>query len=250
MGFRYRGLSMRHVDEDRPPSSLRGRLCEVFFSALQSEMVEQLLRRLGNKATLDDPVFGATGGLEALRARLAQWVGVLNEHDVQYERTTTTVGADRDVTEGLFELRADGHHQMVPVAVLMERKREREVALRIFFGANVLGTAKPKGPKPTGQEAIVPAFAAEVLDALAVGDASRIAAAFEEDGTLRDALGVEHARDAMVRVMGGKALTVEGVADDGRSCAVEGRLGDRLVLLILQRGDSGLARSLRVYSEL
>jgi len=241
---------MRHVEEDRPPSSLRGRLCEVFFSALVAEMTEPLLRRLGNKATVDDPVFGPTAGPESLHGRLAAWLGLLNEHDSQYERTTTVVGADRDVTEGLFELRADGHHTMVPVAVLMERKREREVALRIYLGASALGTKAAKGPKPTAQEAVVPSFAGEVLDALASGNASRVAAAFEQDGSLRDAAGVEHGRDAILRAIGQRTFHVEGVADDGRTCAVEASLGDRLALFVFQRGDSGLVRSLRLYSEL
>jgi hypothetical protein len=247
---------MRHRDEDLPPSSLRGRLCEVFFSALSTEMIEQLMRRLGDKATLDDPVFGPTAGAdgtnteEALQKRLHEWVGLLNEYDVRYERTTTVVGADRDVTEGVFELRADGHHRMVPVAVLMERKREREVALRIFFGASALGTKAAKGPKPTGQTVVVPTFVQDLLSAVAKKDVAGVSAALEEDGSLRDATGVEHARDAIARILGGREMVVQGVADDGRTCAVEAVLGGNLVLLVLQRGDSGLVRSLRIYSEL
>src|SRR5580704_6431605 len=120
--------------EELPPSSLRGRLCEVFFSAVLTEMIDPLMHRLGDKAELDDPVFGAASNLDPLRARLGEWKKFLHERDATYDRTITIVGADRDVTEGTLELRssvdAGGKHITLPIAVLMERRREREVALR------------------------------------------------------------------------------------------------------------------------
>ena len=46
-------------------------------------------------------------------------------------------------------------------------------------------------------------------------------------------------------------LTVTGVADNGQTCALEVTFGgSRVGLLVFQRGDSGLVRSLRVYSEI
>lgn len=237
---------MRHAEEDLPPSSLRGRLCEVFFSALTTEMIDALMRRLGDKAELDDPIFGAASGLDPLRARLAEWSSFISDRDGQYDRTVTLVGGDRDVTEGKIEMR----DRALPIALLMERRKEREVALRVYCGTSALGVPA-KGPTVVGAVATaVPSFTADLLAALGKRDAVGAAACFEEDSSVRDALGAEHDRDAAARLLT-KSMVVHGVADNGQSCAVEVAFGDsnRMGLLVLQRGDSGLVRSLRIYSE-
>jgi hypothetical protein len=253
-------VDMRHAPkdspdggrEDLPPSSLRGRLCEVFFSALLGEMLEPLMRRLGDKAELDDPVFGRAAGLDALRTRLAEWMKFLSDHDARYDRTVTVVGADRDVTEGTLEVRVDGSHKMVPLALLMERRREREVALRVFCATSLLGMPARGPTAGPPAEAAVPSFAADLLRALERRDAAGATACFEQDSGIRDATGAEHPRDAATRLLN-VPLAVRGVADNGQACALEVAMGDapnaRLGLLVLQRGDSGLVRSLRIYSE-
>lgn len=249
---------MRHAEDDLPPSSLRGRLCEVFFSALVTEMIDPLMRRLGDKAELDDPFFGAAQGAE-LRPRLVEWAGFLNDHAASYDRTVTIVGADRDVTEGTLEARVGGQHRTLPIALLMERRKEREVLLRVYCATGVFGSAA-KGPTPpraaprSGSSATVsavPSFAADLLVALDKHDASAVAACFEQESGVRDAAGGEHGRDAAARLLT-SAMTVHGVADNGQACAVEVSFlppTPRLGLLVLQRGDSGLVRSLRIYSE-
>lgn len=241
---------MRHAEDELPPSSLRGRLCEVFFSALLGEMFDPLMRRLGDKAELDDPIFGMAAGLTPLKERLVELHGFFAEYDARYDRTITVVGADRDVTEGTLELRLDGHHRTLPVALLMERRREREVALRVFFATSPFGrTAKGPTPGPASASA-VPSFASDLLAALAKHDPSAIVACFEQESGVRDASGAEHPREAVGRLLP-TALDVRGVADNGQVCALEASLGDtnRLALLVLQRGDSGLVRSLRIYTE-
>jgi hypothetical protein len=238
--------------DELPPSSLRGRLCEVFFSALLTEMIDPLMRRLGDKAELDDPVFGAAAGLGPLRERLIEWTRFLAERDATYDRTITVVGADRDVTEGTLEVRVDGQHRMVPIALLMERRREREVALRVYCATSVLGIPA-RGPTAGARsESAVPSFAGDLLAALAKNDAAAAAACFEQDSGIRDAVGAEHPRDAATRLLS-TPMTLNAVADNGQACALEVALGGsqapRLGLLVLQRGDSGLVRSLRIYSE-
>ncbi len=244
---------MRHNDEERPPSSLRGRLCDVFFPALASESIEPLLMRLGPKATLDDPLFGACSGVDDLRARLKQWATWLGEHAATFERTQTTIGADRDVTQGLMEMRSDGDHITLPVAVLMERLREREVVLRVYFGTRRLGTSA-KGPSLQRAETppVLPDVIVEHLDAIGAGTVQRIVAGTEEDAVLRDAAGQEHPREQIGALLGAVELEPAGVADDGRVCAVEatGKAGGPAWLLVFVRGDSGLVRAIRVYSDL
>ncbi len=249
---------MRHAEDELPPSSLRGRLCEVFFGALVTEMIDPLMRRLGDKAEVDDPVFGRASGAD-LRARLVEWAGFLNERDGRYDRTITIVGADRDVTEGTLEVRSDGQHRTMPIALLMERRKEREVALRVYCATGLFGSAGPKGPtlgEGTNDGVAdlsrtpVPSFAADLLAALGKHDAGAAAACFEQESGVRDALGAEHSREAASRLLT-SAMTVHGVADNGQVCALEVVFGTtkRLGLLVLQRGDSGLVRSLRIYSE-
>jgi hypothetical protein len=253
---------MRHEEEELPPSSLRGRLCEVFFSALVAEMIEPLMRRLGDKAELDDPFFGGAQGA-ALQPRLNEWKVFLGEHATTYDRTITIVGADRDVTEGTLEARVDGQHRTLPIAVLMERRREREVALRVYsavapFKRSPKGPtaapAKPVVPRSSSDGAAVPTFLADLLVALSKRDASAVTACFELDSSVRDPLGAEHPRDAAVRLLPPE-LVIYGIADNGQACGVEVMLpaegdGRRLGLMVLGRGESGLIRSLRVYSEI
>ena len=241
---------MRHAEDELPPSSLRGRLCEVFFSAIMTEMIDPLMRRLGDKAELSDPIFGGASQVSPLKDRLIEWTRFLAEHDARYDRTITVVGADRDVTEGTLELRLDGHTRTLPIAILMERKGQREVALRIFLATSPFGK---EGKGPTSAEtpvSVVPSFASDLLAALAKRDGAAVEACFEQDSGVRDALGNEHARGATVSILT-KPLTVRGVADNGQVCALEATLegSTRLALLVLQRGDSGLIRSLRIYSE-
>ncbi len=251
---------MRHAEDELPPSSLRGRLCEVFFSALMTEMIDPLMRRLGDKAELSDPLFGGASGLSPLKERLVEWTRFLSDHDTRYDRTITVVGADRDVTEGTLELRLDGHTRTLPVALLMERRGQREVALRVFMATSPF-SRESKGPTSGEGQAsssmIVPSFASDLLAALAKRDAKAVEACFEQESGVRDAVGNEHARSATVSILT-KALTVRGVADNGQVCALEATLegsslgpagAGRLALLVLQRGDSGLVRSLRIYSE-
>ncbi len=248
---------MRHAPnnagEELPPSSLRGRLCEVFFSAVLAEMIDPLMHRLGDKAELDDPIFGAAANLEPMRARLNDWNRFLSERGATYDRTITIVGADRDVTEGTLELRAGGEaHKTIPIALLMERRREREVALRVYMATSAL-EIRAKGPShgaPPEVVGTIPSVAADFLAAVSRRDADGVAACFEQESSVRDASGIEHARDAAARILT-TTLVVHGVADNGQACALEVALGDskRLGLLVLARGDSGLIRSLRIYSE-
>ena len=119
---------MRH-DGDSPPSSLRGRLSEVFFTALLDERTladgekSQLLIRLGDKAQLDEPILGSSTGLAALGPHLRKLGSALGEKDAAYTMERTIRGADRDVTEGVLELRTDSGRIAVPAAVAMSRER-------------------------------------------------------------------------------------------------------------------------------
>ena len=123
---------------------------------------------------------------------------------------------------------------------------------------------------PNDPETLVPPSISDFLDALAKGDVAAIAAAFEGDGSVRDARGLRHAKcDGALRAFfdgliaggafgGGLELERGGSADDGRACAVEFTLvkargtdvTPQAGLLVFERGDSGLLRSARLYGDL
>lgn len=237
---------MRHSD-DTPPSSLRGRLCDVFFRALIDEQADQLLLRLGDKAQIDDPLFGSASGMEALRKHLGLVGGWLSEHAAKYEHERTVRGVDRDVAEGTLEVRAGDVPVSLPASVVMGRGRNREVSLRVYLTPYPADRA-PKGPEaPPSVEMVPPADMSELLADTAFGSAAQLGEHFEEKALLRDATGREHDRATLLHTLGDMRLDARGFADDGRCCAVEIAGAGLGRLLVFERGDSGLFRGVRVY---
>ena len=244
---------MRHSD-DTPPSSLRGRLCDVFFRALIDEQADQLLLRLGNKAQIDEPLFGTAAGLEALRKRLIEIGRWLGEHSARYEHERTVRGVDRDVAEGVLEVRAGDIPVSLPAAVVMGRGRNREVSLRIYMAPYPAERA-PKGPDaPPSVELVPPADVSELLADVselladtAFGSATQLGEHFEEKAVLRDTRGVEHDRATLLKTLGDMRLDARGFADDGRCCAVEIAGAGLGRLMVFDRSDSGLFRGVRIY---
>ena len=237
---------MRYSD-DTPPSSLRGRLCDVFFRTLIDEQADQLLLRLGNKAQIDEPLFGSAAGLEALRKRLLEIGHWLGEHSARYEHERTIRGVDRDVAEGMLEVRAGDVPVSLPAAVVMGRGRNREVSLRVYLSPYPADRA-PKGPEaPPSVEMVPPADVSELLADTAFGSAAQLGEHFEEKAVLRDATGREHERAALLKTLGDMRLDARGFADDGRCCAVEIAGAGLGRLMVFDRSDSGLFRGVRVY---
>jgi hypothetical protein len=260
-----------------PPSALRGWLSDVYYPALLDlsmgdKAIEALASRLGAKATVDDPLHGRAAGLPAITAHLKTTAAWLIEHTASYERVAFTTGTDRDVTEGTLALAFENKTVDLPVAVVAERRRSREVELRIYFATQGLtGERRKRAPLVASSEEIVlPDPIGEFVAALAKGDAKRIVATFEQDGALRDARGLQHGKsdgalltflDSLVAggaFGSGLELQRGGVADDGRTFALEHtlvRARGRDVepqpgLMMFERGDSGLLSALRVYGDL
>jgi hypothetical protein len=251
------------------PSSLRGPLSEVYLSGLAASQAEQLTRRLGDRATVDDPIFGRATGMPALARYLEEAAAWLVKHDGAFERLAFTVGSDRDVSEGTLSLTFDGRRVAVPVAIVAERRREREVELRLYYSTKPInGTQAVRSPLlPKDDEVVVPPPVSAHLEALARGNAEAIVAGFEEKGSLRDAQGVTYLRDSDQLTEHYRKLFADrpGVdmlkgarADDGRTCALEytvvrvhGKpVAPQAGLAVYERGDSGLLRAVRVYEDI
>jgi hypothetical protein len=257
-----------HGGERGAPSSLRGWLSEVYLPALASAQAEPLARRLGDRATVDDPIFGRTNGMPALGRFLEEVAAWLGKHSGAFEKVAFTLGSDRDVTEGLLSLTFDSRRVTVPVAVVAERRREREVELRLYYSTRpISGANAVRSPLlPQDDEVAVPPPVSAHLEALGKGSLDGIVASFENDGALRDAEGASFAkaggalRTHYEQLFGGKAgiEVLKGArADDGRTCALEYtvvRVHGKPVppqagLAVYERGEGGLLRAVRVYED-
>jgi len=257
-----------------PPVSLRGWLSDIYFPVLVDEdetSVAALLSRLGPKATLDDPIFGRSSGIKALERVLADLSAWLKRHKAAYVKTHFTTGVDRDVTEGSLRLTLESKTVELPVAVVAERRRSREVELRVYYSTQpIAGTQAGRSPLVPEDRAIsLPSPVKDHVEALRAADVAGVIATFEADGLMREARGLRHENASGLQEFYAKLFAgapagkgVEflagGAADDGRTCALEYtlmRLCGKPVppqagLAVYERGDGGLLRSVRVYDDL
>jgi len=265
---------MKDAPERGAPSSVRGWLSEVYLPALVSSQAEQLVHRLGGRATVDDPIFGRTTGMPALASYLDEAAAWLTKRDGAFEMLAFTTGSDRDVTEGVLTLSVEAKRVSVPIAVVAERRPEREVEIRLYYSTKaILGASKNRAPLvPREDELALPPPIDAYLAAVARGDSDAVVASFENGATLRDPAGRTHTKDGQGGAMrayyeglfaqgpkAGRGITwVKGArADDGRTCAVEytvtrmhgTEVAPQPGLAVFERGESGLLRAACLYQE-
>lgn len=254
------------MSDERSPSSLRGRLADVYVPALVDSTkhggLDSLGKRLGNRATIDDPLYGRASSLASVEPLLANLAAYLAKHKASYRHRASTTGVDRDLSEGVLELEVGGEPHEMPIVVVAERRRLREIELRVYY-------APPEAPpnrRPRVALTIPPAFTplpqlpAHVADALRKGAVERVLAAFEEGARIVAPDGTSHPKkdgkmSRFISELGaGVELDVAGSADDGRTCGVEAMLHlsrrePSPAVLAFERGDTGLLRELRLYFE-
>jgi hypothetical protein len=247
--------------EDRgTASSLKGRLADVYVPALVSGALPALSRRLGNRATIDDPLFGRASTLSSIDPLLEKVSRHLSDHRATYRHVSSATGVDRDVSEGILVLSEGSETTELPIAVVAERRRLREIELRVYH-ATRSERRKARAPLIAGTDVTIPQIVAHVLEAFRKGAVERVLAAFEESSRFVDPIGQPHTkRDgsmaAFLGRLGGRLeLTPAGSADDGRTCCVE-IVATRQAFeepepaaMSFERGDSGLLRELRLYYE-
>ncbi len=251
-------------DERGNPSSLRGWLSEVYFPAILAGDLEPLLLRLGARATLDEPMFGRSTGLADLATHLERIRTRLAESKAHFERYAFVTGIDRDMTEGTLEFDREELRLALPIAVVAERRKSREVELRVYCRARELprcvGRSSPNLPP---LPAVLPDNVRQLLDAFAAGDAAGAAALFDTASFTREPTARQREGRANIEAGFGPLFGAgvdfypTGMGDDGRHCIVEGalmRIHGAAVrptpsLLVLERSDQGLFRSLRIYDD-
>jgi hypothetical protein len=260
------------------PSGLRGWLSEVYLTALVSGQADQLVRRLGDRATVDDPIFGRTTGMPALARYLGEKSAWLVKHSGAFDQLAFVTGSDRDVTEGILTLTFEGRRVKVPVAVVAQRRPEREVELRLYYSTQpIKGTRATRSPLlPKDDEVAVPVQVAAQLDALSRADIAGVLASFENGAKLRDAGGATYVKEddggplrgfyeklcaATSGTPGSRGAGIEVLkgarADDGLICALEytvvrvrgKNVPPQAGLAVYERGESGLLRAVRVYED-
>lgn len=242
-------------DERGSASTLKGRLADVYVPALVEGALQALSRRLGNRATIDDPLFGRASTLSSIDPMLEKFA--THFKDATYRHVASTTGVDRDVAEGV--LSKDG--QDTPIAIVAERRRLREIELRVYYAS---GQSERRSRAPVLEavsDATVPQVVLHVLEALRKGAVERVVAAFEEHSRFVDPNGkaFDKRDGAMGNWVSGVGNRFQfapcGAADDGRHCCVEAVMtrkpaGDpEPAALTFERGDSGLLRELRLYYE-
>jgi hypothetical protein len=252
-----------HMTDDgrSPPSALKGRLADVYVPALVSGAVDALSRRLGDRATIDDPLYGRASSLASIDPLLARVAAYFAEGKATYEHISSTTGVDRDAAEGRLVLNIGGKACALPIAIVAERRRLREIELRIYYSPD----GGPDGRKPrtaltsTGSELPIADLVDSILAGLRKGAVEQALAGFEESSRVVDPSGRAHgkadgAMGTFFSELGELDVTVGGCADDGRTVCVETNITrpqrePAPVMLAFERGDSGLIRELRVYWE-
>jgi len=262
---------MMDDDGERLASNLRGRLAEVYFPALIGDGAEALAKRLGDRAAIYHPLFGQATGMAAIERSLARFAVWLNEHSASFVRGRVIVGVDRDVVEGVVSLRHQERNIDLPVAIVAERYRAREIDVKVHHATRPFGRWQAPRPtrRTTEREHVVAADVAEHLAALRLGDVDAVVKSFESDGVVHDGAGHLHDRASgalkthYVKLLQNEkgandwVPIVTGVADDGRACSVEYELnkvrGEEMApkegVMLFERGDSGLIRSVRIFDE-
>jgi hypothetical protein len=257
------------------PSNIRGWLSEVYMPALLSSDREQLARRLGDRSTLDDPLFGRATGIPALAQRIEEIAAWLIKSDGAFDKVAFLMGSDRDVTEGTLTVSIEGQRVTVAVAVVAERRPERAVELRVYYSTKRMGTqAAVRSPLLARDDGVlVPPPVAMHLEALARGDLNAVVASFEHAATVRGADGQEYAKldgesplrsyyenlcSSAVGQGAGTVLLKNARVDDGRACALEYTVvrvrGQEVPpqpgFAVFERGESGLLRAVRIYGDI
>lgn len=249
------------TDERSPPSALKGRLADVYVPALVSGALDALSRRLGNRATIDDPLYGRASSLASIDPLLARVASYFAEGKASYEHVCSTTGVDRDAAEGRLAMTIDGQARALPIAIVAERRRLREIELRVYYAPE--GANAARKPRPAlvsqGPQLALASLVESIFEDVRRGSIDTALAGFEEGAHVVDASGRRHeksggALSAFLAALGQIDVDIGGSADDGRTSCVETTVrrngqDPTPALFAFERGDSGLVRELRVYWE-
>src|SRR5437588_6619696 len=142
--------------------------------------------------------------------------GWFKERSAIYRHVYSTTGVDRDAAEGILEMTIAGQPRELPIAVVAERRRLREIELRVYYTPDDAPKRKPRGPLASANpHAVLPQPVLAVVDALRAGAIDSELGSFELESRVVDPSGTwHHKRDgAMASFLGGPgpvAIAVDG----------------------------------------
>lgn len=241
-----------------PSRALRGRLADVFLPALVAGSLDALVHRLGDAASVDDPVLGRATSLADVTRLLDDLAARFRSRGLAYLHRGSVTGIDRDASEGRL---VDGSGRELPVVVVAERRRARRIDVRLYGASGEpLRIVRPPHV-PADDDLVLPPVLRTLVEALGRGATSAALEAFEPDGRVVDALGGTHERSSgalasWLEASGGSRIAPVGVADDGGSGCLEAlvrapataRRPERAAFGFT-RGEGGRLAELRVYAE-
>jgi hypothetical protein len=249
------------TDGRSPASALRGRLADVFVPALVAGTLDALSRRLGNRATIDDPLYGRASSLASIDPLIGRVAAYFAEGQATYEHVCSTTGVDRDAAEGRLSMTIGGQTREMPIAIVAERRCLREIELRVYYYApGAQPRRKPRSPLvATRPQVKLAPLIEKIIEGVRNGKVEQALAGFEEAGRIIDPSGRGHdkhlgAMGMFLADLGDIDIQIGGTADDGRTACIEATVVRRggeaaPALFAFQRGESGLVNELRIYWE-
>ncbi len=252
---------MTDDDGRGPASSLTGRLADIYLPSLVKGDIEALSRRLGSRATIDDPLYGRAMSLTSIDQLLARAAGYFASHGAQYVHVRSTTGVDRDASEGRLSMTIAGQSREIPIAVVAERRRLREIELRLYYAPEDASSERKSKCQLViaGREPRVAQLVHGILEGIRRNNYDAVLAGFDETARVVDGAGRTYGKHegtlgAFFADLAAAHVEVAGCADDGRTCCVEATLvrKDRAAtpaLFAFERGDTGLVHELRAYFE-
>ena len=241
-----------------------------YYDGLMAGEHDALIRSFAGVPVVHDPLHGRFLGVRAFEQYVTELSAWLGERNVAFDRVDDVITDGRAFEEVVLHLDGQEGRVDVPVAIIADRHPDgRLIELRVYHSMwKVQGRHVHRPPMLQRDPDLSTAdVIAEYQQALAVGDADGIVAAFEPDGYAREPAGagyIHRGRDdlrafyeQMFSNDGGISLEHCALVDTGRAAAVEYNLvkwgsmelPPEAGVAVYVRGDSGRLAAARIYDD-
>jgi hypothetical protein len=244
-------------------------LAVPYFDGLLAGDPDPLVESFAGEPEVHDPVRGRIRGVPAFRAFVAQTSAWLHQNHATVDDVEHVILERRGFEEVVLRLNTDRGPVDLPVAVVAEREADGRIdEVRVYFStAPISGRPARRQPLLQPDPGLpVSEAVARYLRALAVGDVDEVVAAFEPDGTVREASGRLvnggpeglNAFYSQLLADGGTSVEPCALIGDGQVCSLEynvvrrgtTELAPRAGLGVFEVGGTGRLAALRLYDEL
>lgn len=240
------------MDQTRSDSSLRGPLCQGFWSALSNGGAVAVANRVG-PGTVHLPGALALSGA-ALTPALQTLSARLKAESAHFEHERTLRSAGRDGAVGVLWLGDAGARKPLRTLVVSEKRPDRRIDLRVYLPTDTLtrGSAETL-PNPDVKEATAATgLARELSWALEMQDFAAFQKLFEVGALYESKEGERVPNENLLQfferlVALGLRVTSSMDADDFALVEAWSTTSHTRTSVLAQRGGSGLFATLRVF---